>query len=190
MSLCGKDTYFVAMKDILQALMHFSKIRRVQKQDIRHFDSSWAVNLNNKCLPVKGVQERSRSDTMILSMVINRTKQTVIATHVELATTAHARRVGLLKYERLQPEYGLAFPARVWIPLMAIHTFGMRFPIDVLFLDRNNKVILHCTLPPDRIAWAWGARMVIEVSIGMIVHSGTCEGDTIAFQDDLFLAIQ
>ncbi len=111
--------------------------------------------------------------------VNNATRQTTIGTHVELAITTHARRIGLLKYEQLEPGHGLGIPARNWLSFMAIHTIGMKFPIEVLFLDRNNKVIRHCTLPPNRIAWAQGARMVLETAVGMIDDSGTREGDTI-----------
>ncbi len=115
-------------------------------------------------------------------MILNHTKQTLIATHVEIATTAHARRIGLLKHERLEPGHALAIPVRVWMPFMAIHTFGMRFPIDVLFLDKNTQVIRSCTMPPNRIAGAWGARMVVETAVGTIEQSRTQRGDAIEFQ--------
>lgn len=119
-------------------------------------------------------------------MVINQTKQTVVATRMELARTARARRVGLLKYERLEPGHALGIRARKGIPFIAIHTFGMKFPIDVLFLDKHNKVIRCFTMPPNRIAWARGARMVLETSAGAIDHSRTHEGDAIKFQESSF----
>lgn len=115
-------------------------------------------------------------------MILNHTKQTIITTHVEIATTAHARRIGLLKHDRLEPGHALGIPARAWIPFMAIHTFGMKFSIDVLFLDKHNKVIHSCTMPPNRIAWTWDARMVLETAIGTIDQSRTQRGDTIEFQ--------
>lgn len=119
-----------------------------------------------------------------LPMILNYTKQTIIATHVQIATTAHARRIGLLKHERLEPRHALAIPARAWIPLMAIHTIGMKFPIDVLFLDKHNRVIRSCTLPPNRIAWAGGARMVLETAVGTIDQSRTQRGDVIEFREN------
>lgn len=116
-------------------------------------------------------------------MVINQTKQTVVATRMELARTARARRVGLLKYKRLEPGHALGIRARKSIPFIAIHTFGMKFPIDVLFLDKNNHIIRTGTIHPNRIAWAFGARMVLETSAGTIDQSRTHEGDAIKFQE-------
>ena len=115
-------------------------------------------------------------------MILNHTKQTIIATHVQVATTAHARRIGLLKHDRLEPGQALGIPARAWIPLMAIHTFGMKFPIDVVFLDKHNRVIRSCTMPPNRIELAWGARMVVEIAAGTIDQSRTQSGDAVEFQ--------
>ncbi len=115
-------------------------------------------------------------------MIVNHTKQTIIATNVKIATTAHARRIGLLNHERLEPGHALAIPARAWIPFIAIHTFGMKFPIDVLFLDKHNIVIRSCTMPPNRIELAWGARMVLESAVGTIEQSRTQRGDVIEFQ--------
>lgn len=117
-----------------------------------------------------------------LPMILNHTKQTIIATHVQIATTADARRIGLLKHDRLETGHALGIPARVWMPFIAIHTFGMKFPIDVLFLDKHNMVIRSCTMPPNRIAWAWGARMVLETAVGTIDQSRTQSGDAVEFQ--------
>lgn len=103
----------------------------------------------------------------------------MIGTQVELAKTAYTRRVGLLKHEYLEMGHGLLIIGRRWLPLMAIHTFRMKFPIDVFFLDKHSKVIRSCTMPPNRIAWAWGARMVVETAVGTIDLSRTQNGDTI-----------
>lgn len=112
----------------------------------------------------------------------NITSKTLIGTRIDLANTTSSRRVGLLNHECLEIGHGLLISGRKWLPLMAIHTFGMKFPIDVLFLDQHNKVIRSCTMPPNRIAWAWGARMVLESAVGTIDQSRTQEGDAIEFQ--------
>lgn len=122
---------------------------------------------------------------MLSSMILNRTKQSIIATHVQIAMTAHARRIGLLKHDQLEPGHTLGIPARAWIPLLAIHTFGMKFPIDVLFLDKHNQVIRCCTLPPNRIEFAWDARMVLEIAVGTISQSRTQRGDQVEFTENL-----
>lgn len=114
--------------------------------------------------------------------VRNITSKTLIGTQIELANTAYARRVGLLKHKCLEIGHGLLIPGRKWLPLMAIHTFGMKFPIDVLFLDKDSTVMRSCTMPPNRIELAWGARMVLETAIGTIEQSRTQRGDVIEFQ--------
>jgi|GEM_PF-667820 len=111
--------------------------------------------------------------------VLNSTRQTMIATHVDLADTPTARRVGLLKHERLELGQGLYFPARSWLPFMAIHTIRMKFPIDVFFLDENDRVVALYTLPPNRVAWVIGTRRVLETAEGTIAVSGTRIGDNI-----------
>lgn len=111
--------------------------------------------------------------------VRNATSQTTIGTRIELADTAHARRVGLLKHERLEMGQGLVILGRIWLPLMAIHTIQMKFPIDVFFLDRNDRVRALVTLPPNRVAWVMGAWWVLEMAEGAIAVSSSRLGDEI-----------
>lgn len=67
--------------------------------------------------------------------------------------------MGLLAGQRLGDSEGL------WInPCMAVHTIGMRFPIDVVFLDRHQAVIrVVANLPPYRFAICWRASSVVEL---------------------------
>ncbi len=66
-------------------------------------------------------------------------------------------------------------------PCSSIHTFWMRFPIDVLYMDRDNRVIrADETMKPWRIGPVFtGSRWVIELPPGMISATGTQAGDTI-----------
>lgn len=79
--------------------------------------------------------------------------------HVTLAATAPRRLRGLLG--RREPRALLLAPAA------SIHTCGMRFPIDAVFLDGDLRVIrvVRC-LPPWRFAAARGARAVLELPAG------------------------
>src|SRR5215470_13467465 len=98
-------------------------------------------------------------------VVLNRTRGAVFASNVLIADTARARRTGLLRHETLEPGNGL------WIyPTQAIHTFGMRFPIDVVFLDRRLRVKrLYRELVPFRLtSLIWGARSVLELQAGSL----------------------
>ncbi|MCU0491917.1 MAG: DUF192 domain-containing protein [Chloroflexaceae bacterium] len=64
-------------------------------------------------------------------------------------------------------------------PEWSVHTFFMRFPIDVLFLDKQDRVMgLRAAMPPNRpYAGAWGARYVIELPAGVLAATGTQSGD-------------
>ena len=111
-------------------------------------------------------------------LVRNRFRGTVIADNVRLADTSRARRRGLLGKVALGRGEGL------WIyPSQAIHTFWMRFPIDVAFLDRYRRVERIChQLPPFRLTVpVWRACSVLELSSGVLAHTGTDGGDELQF---------
>ena len=111
-------------------------------------------------------------------VVHNRTRGATLAANVRLADTPRSRRIGLLKHETLKPGEGL------WIcPTQAIHTFGMRFPIDVAFLDRRLRVkrIYHRLAPFRLTSLVWGARSVLELVSGSLAGTGTAVGDELQF---------
>jgi len=73
----------------------------------------------------------------------------------------------------------------IW-PESSIHTFFMRVPIDVLFVDRNDKVVgLREAMPPSRpfagVA-PWRGRYVIEMPAGVIAATGTALGDQLVLE--------
>ena len=91
--------------------------------------------------------------------------------HLRLAVTPAARARGLLG--RCPPRPLLLVPAR------AIHTWGMRFAIDVVFLDADLRVLRVVRgLRPWRCAAARGARAVLELPAGGAV--GIAPGDRLA----------
>ena len=69
--------------------------------------------------------------------------------------------------------------ALVLAPCSAIHTWFMRFPIDVIFANRDGVVVKVCrNVRPWRIAFAWGAFAAIEFAAGEAVQStSTVAGD-------------
>jgi uncharacterized protein len=82
---------------------------------------------------------------------------------VELATSPTTRARGLLGRSGLEPGHAL------WLaPCRSIHTIGMRFSIDVIFLDRDWRVIkVFAPLPPLRFAWGgWRADGALELAAG------------------------
>ena len=111
-------------------------------------------------------------------VVSNRTRGATLAANVQVADTPRSRRIGLLHHATLGPEEGL------WIyPTWAIHTFGMRFPIDVVFLDRHLRVrrIYHRLAPFRLTSPVWGARSVLELASGSLAGTGTEVGDELHF---------
>ena len=95
-----------------------------------------------------------------------------------MADTSAKRRTGLLKHERLNPGEGL------WIiPCESVHTFFMKFPIDLLYLDKQKKVrkIRHA-VPAWRLSMCLSAHSIVELRAGTLEKSGTQVGDEIAME--------
>lgn len=111
--------------------------------------------------------------------LLNVTREVVLGAGVRRAADPWTRMVGLLGRASLGDGEGL------WItPCPAVHTFLMRFPIDVLFLDRDGHVIrLAADLRPYR--WAWGGRhahTALELPAGTIAATGTRIGDRLTLR--------
>lgn len=109
--------------------------------------------------------------------VLNRTRGTMLALRLEAAHTGSSRRKGLLGRECLQPGEGL------WIaPCESVHTFFMKFPIDLVYLDRNRQVKkVRDSVGPWRLSACLTARSVLELPAGTIRATQTEQGDTVEF---------
>ena len=110
--------------------------------------------------------------------VLNLDRGVAVARQVRVASTSRDRRTGLLGVDSLAEDAGL------WIvPCEAIHTFGMRVPIDVLFLDKEFRVRkLQAGLIPWRIALCLRASSVLELAAGSAARSSTKVGDRLTFE--------
>jgi hypothetical protein len=97
----------------------------------------------------------------------------VLADRVLPAFDSRTRRAGLLHFESLPPGH-----AMVIAPTSAVHTWFMRFPIDVVFVNRRGEVVkTYWALKPWRIAAALRAYAVIELPEGTLASSDTVAGD-------------
>ncbi|MBK7250362.1 MAG: DUF192 domain-containing protein [Gammaproteobacteria bacterium] len=69
----------------------------------------------------------------------------------------------------------------LWIaPCCAIHTFGLRQPIDVVFCDRTGRVLTPAaTIARRRFAWTWRARIALESQAGTLVRLGLAPGQAL-----------
>ena len=96
-----------------------------------------------------------------------------IAEHVREARNPLSRSVGLLGKKTL-PD-GEALLIR---PCWSIHTWFMRFALDVIFLDRENRVLkVALNMGPWRMAMAKGAHSVIEMKAGSLTEGDLEPGD-------------
>ncbi len=112
-------------------------------------------------------------------LVRNETRNSVLADSVDIADTSAKRRRGLLGRDSLPDGTGL------WIvPCESVHTWGMRFPIDVLYLDRKKKVRkLRRVMVPWRVSMCLSAHSVLELPAGVIEKTGTLPGDQLALTE-------
>jgi uncharacterized protein len=108
--------------------------------------------------------------------LINRTNSIVLAEAVETAFDSRSRRTGLLGREALGADAVLAIA-----PCNAVHTIGMRFPIDLLFITRAGYVTKRVLgLRPGRIAASLSAFAVLEFAAGQPAVAATPVGDRVA----------
>jgi hypothetical protein len=105
--------------------------------------------------------------------VVNRTTGGVLGDAIDRADTSRTRNEGLLGRSGLTKGEGL------WIvPTSAIHMFFMKFAIDVVFLDRQRRVVKTvANLRPWRLAMSLRGHSVLELPVGAIQESGTKPGD-------------
>jgi uncharacterized membrane protein (UPF0127 family) len=84
---------------------------------------------------------------------------TVAGREVPVATGVRARLLGLAHLDREQAGTGLLIPR-----CRSVHTFGMRFALDLVFLDEGlAPVEVRRSVPPRRVARARAAAMVLEL---------------------------
>lgn len=97
---------------------------------------------------------------------------------VTVANSFWGRLVGLLAHKRLEVDSGFLL-----VPCASIHTFGMRFPIDVIFLDRAGKVLGWAdNVAPNRLRFAPGrTKQVLEIAQGNRIRTGINLDDYLIF---------
>ena len=112
------------------------------------------------------------SDRYVLT--ISRTGAT-LADRIEIAGHSEARRRGLLGRDSL--DHGSAF---VIAPCQGVHTFGMRFALDIVAVTRDGEVIkIRTRVPRNRIVLAWSGFAMIELPAGTLERSPLQVGDLI-----------
>ncbi len=110
--------------------------------------------------------------------VTNVTRHTELGDRIEVAGNGQSRRKGLLGRE------GLASGEGLWIvPCEAVHTFWMRFPIDLVYIDRKRRIVkTRNSVPAWRLSAALTAHSVLELPAGTIRETHSARGDTLEFE--------
>jgi uncharacterized membrane protein (UPF0127 family) len=110
--------------------------------------------------------------------LVNTRSDAVIAESVVGAFDSATRRRGLLGRDGLP-----AGEALIIAPTNAIHTFFMRFAIDVAFVRRDGRIMkVRHSMAPWKMCLAIGAFAVVEMPSGTLASSSTVEGDTLALR--------
>ncbi len=111
--------------------------------------------------------------------IFNKQKNTILAENVIMADTMFKRMKGLLGYKEIKKGYAL-----ILNPCNSIHTFFMKFSIDVVFLNKNNQVVkIIQSIKPFRMTGVYlNSKITIELSPGTIESSQTQKGDILCFE--------
>jgi uncharacterized membrane protein (UPF0127 family) len=110
--------------------------------------------------------------------VRNASRGTLLGHAIEKADTSATRNKGLLSRQGLDPGTGL------WIvPCEGVHTFFMKFSIDLVYIDRNKRFRKTVSdVVPWRLSMCLPAHSVIELPVGVIESSGTEKGDQLEIE--------
>ncbi len=110
--------------------------------------------------------------------VFNQTRNSFLMTQGRVADTFWLRLRGLLGADSLQQGAGL-----ILVGEKSIHMFFMKFPIDVLYVDKNYQVIrADIDMKPYRIgSYVANSAYILEMAVGVIADTATQVGDQLEF---------
>lgn len=98
-------------------------------------------------------------DSLLAQRLLRLPIATVLGREVRVATGTRARLLGLAHLEREEAGAGLLIPG-----CSSVHTVGMRFRLDLYFLDEGGEVVsVRRALPPRRLAFCRRAAAVLEL---------------------------
>ena len=115
---------------------------------------------------------------MRLLRVVNTGRNRELGTRIGLADSWLMRLRGMLARPAPAAGEGLLLT-----PCRSVHMYGMRFSLDIVFLDANRAIVAaYRSLPPGaRTRWHRNAVHVLELPAGTLEESGTVVGDMISW---------
>lgn len=113
-------------------------------------------------------------------VIFNASKQVVLARKIYHAHTFYRRFLGWMGRQAIDEEEAL-----ILSPCRAVHTCFLKFPLDVVFVAADGRVLLTLTaLQPFRFSpYVRHSRMVIELPAGRLERTGTGPGDRLVFAE-------
>ena len=118
--------------------------------------------------------------------LVNAATGAVLAMRLEPAFDSESRRRGLLGRDGLDPEAAILIA-----PCNSVHTFFMRFTIDVVFASKDGRVLKVCRrLKPWRIAASLRAHAAIEFDSSAGATEALKPGDLLAIETDTAVTSQ
>lgn len=131
-----------------------------------------AGGIRNFLAPAEAAEPESRLKA------VNLTRGTILSTQLEVAGSGKQRQKGLLGRD------GLAAGEGLWIiPCESVHTFFMRFPIDLVYLDKEHRVRkVRSAVGAWRLSACLTAHSVIELPAGTVGATETQRGDQLEFE--------
>jgi hypothetical protein len=112
-------------------------------------------------------------------VTVRTTAGVVVCERCEIPESSFGRARGLLGRDGLEPGTGMLIDRAG-----SVHMLFMRFPIDVVFIDRDRKVVgIRHELRPWRVAGARRAVAALELPAGAAAEAGIEEGDLLVLQD-------
>jgi uncharacterized protein len=141
---------------------------------VSHIPTVWQQRIDKLRMKLERGKAAVKSQVML---VRNETRDSVLAESADVADSSAKRQKGLLGRDSLPAGSGL------WIvPCEGVHTCGMRFAIDVLYLDRKKRVRkVRRAMAPWRFSMCLLAHSVLELPAGVIQQTGTKPGDQLNF---------
>jgi uncharacterized membrane protein (UPF0127 family) len=115
---------------------------------------------------------------------INQSRGTTLCARLADAGGRSGQARGLLGRDSIGSDEGLLFVRQRFEPFMWMHMFFMRFAIDIVFLDRDDRVVhVSRNLRPWRVSPVlFSARKALELAAGAAARSNTAIGDLIEFR--------
>ena len=149
----------------------FQSHRRRQKQVVEFVDLLVSDAFEAPAVAYGELARRTRKGAR--TSPVRRLDGPVVCEHCTIADSPLPRMRGLLGKRDLPSDEGVLLK-----PAGSVHTFFMRFPIDIVFLDRDGRVLrIAESVRPWRTAGARGAKAVLELRAGECARRRLLTGD-------------